>query len=144
MAAKKQEPMKLTVGERSGIIEQTRAYESVLRDEKDLLQDSGSVQQKVAKNRAILEKDDALVARGKQKDRAVAEIKILLEKVNRMRPTRRMMESKPGTPEFEQAVRINMEFHRVCTPMMLRIKSLQMCLEPDDPMSGDLERIRPT
>lgn len=144
MTKAKQEPMKMSIGERAAILEQTRDYETVLTHESRHLQDSGALRQRMVKNKAILARDEALIARGRQKDQITAELKTLLEKVNRMRPTRRMMEARPGTPEFEQAVRVNIEFQRVCTPMMLRIKSLKRRLEPDDPMSGNLERIRPT
>lgn len=144
MTKTKQEPMKLSIGERAAIIEQTRDYETVLKNESRHLQDSAALRQRMAKNKAILAKDETLIARGRQKDKIAAEIKMLVEKVNRMRPTRRMIDARPGTQEFDQAVRINVEFQRVYTPMMLRIKSLKRRLEPDDPMSGNLERIRPT
>ena len=144
-ATKSQGPQKLSVQEIQNLREQTREYEEVLNNVDGLstgLQNSGSISRLVNKNRSILQRDEGLIAKGRSKDVLAREIKQIEETIAEHRPTRSMMEAKPGTSEFEKAVRMNLEFTRKYSPLMVRLKDLKRRLEPDDPSAGNLERIR--
>lgn len=137
---------KLSVSELSTIEEQTRELEAVVGNQDDLrtsLQDPAALKRKLANNKAIIARDYALRAKGRQKDAIVREIRQIEGEIQKHRPTRRMMELRPGSVEFNKAVRANVEFHRKFGGMMNRLKDLKRRLEPDDPESGNLEHIRP-
>jgi predicted RNase H-like nuclease (RuvC/YqgF family) len=138
---------KLSVEERQGIREQTQEFEAVLKNQDGLatgLQDRSSLVRAHRRNQFILQRDAALVAKGRKKDSIAREIKQLEEEIAKHRPTRTMMAAKPGTPEFDRAVKMNLEFQRKYTPMMFHLKDLKRRLEPDDPDADNLERIRLT
>ena len=138
---------KMSVAEVSSIREQTQELEAVVLNRDDLsttLQDPGALRQKLNKNKTILAKDEALIAKGKQKDRLANEVRQIEETIRRERPTRSMMEARPGTIEFMKAVQANRAFQQKYGHLMLRLKDLKRRLEPDNPNAGNLEFIRST
>lgn len=136
----------LSVSERSAIEEQNKELEAVLDNKDELktsLQDPSSMRRKLNNNKSILASDLQGRAKGKQKDAIRSEIRRIEETINKLRPTRAMMEARPGTREFTEAVRVNVRFHRECGPLLAKLKDLKRRLEPDDPDSGNLELTRP-
>lgn len=134
-----QDVQKLSVDEANNIREQNSELEAILRNPERLataLQDPGAIRGKLARNKALLARDEKLRARGKEKDKIMAEIRQIKEVIARERPTRKQMALKPGSIEFNEAVRANVEFHKKHGRLMLRLKDLQRRLEPDDPHAG--------
>ena len=136
---------KLSVSEVESYRDQTKELESVLNNDDGLetgLQDISGLRKKINQNKLILSRDEALIAKGREKDKIMNEINRLTELINKDRPTRSMMEAKPGTREFQKAVEMNIYFHKKHTQNMIRLKDLKRRLEPNDPNAGNLEFIR--
>lgn len=141
----KQTTSKMSVAEVESLKERTREIEAIARNEDGLetsLQDPGALNVTLNKNKERLAKDEDLIARGRQKDRMASEVKQIEEEIRRNRPSRQQMEARPGTREFNDAVRLNLAFQKKYTLMMLRLKDLRRRLEPQDPNAGYLEDIR--
>lgn len=144
---------KMGADEVEALAEQVKAQEAIINDipledheegASHLLQDTASLERSVKRGRRILERDAMLVPTTPlQKDAIRNEIKRLIELVVIDMPTVKEMNYPLGSEESERAVRKNLAFQNKWTPTMLRIKDLQRRLEPDDPLAGNLERIRP-
>jgi hypothetical protein len=139
---------KMGVDEVTALAEQVQEQEEILDNVdqlgSDYLQDKDRLVQAVAKGKRILERDAQLVPQtGAQKDAVRKEIMRLQELIVKEMPTTTEMNYQLGTVESEQAVRKNRMFQQKWTPTLLRLKDLKRRLEPDDPLAGNLERIRP-
>lgn len=146
IAGPRQDVKKMSVNEIASVKEQTQDLEAVLRNVDGIdtgLQDRGALQRKVNRNKFIIQRDEAFIAKGRQKDAIAREIKQIEAMIVNERPTRRMMETKPGTPEFSKAVQANIAFQKKFGKFMFRLKDLKRRLEPHDPNASNLEMIRP-
>ncbi len=146
MNGPRQDVQKMSVQEVANVREQTQDFEAVLKNvdgREGGLQDRGALVRKVNRNNFILQRDEALRAKGRSKDTVAKEIKQIEEAISKERPTRRMMETKPGTPEFSKAVQANLAFQKKFGKLMFRLKDLKRRLAPDDPNASNLEMIRP-
>lgn len=144
-AMKPQAPKKMSVQEIENLQSQTKEYEEVLNNVDGLstgLQNSASIKRLVNRNKMLLARDEELIAKGRQKDAIVKRIKEIEAIVAPFRPSRIMMEAKPGTSDFDKAVKMGVELSKKYSHLMTELKSLKRRLEPGDPSAGNLERIR--
>lgn len=143
---------KMGVEEVTALTEKVKEQEEIINDlpaddeigASHVLQDKDRLKQSISRGKKILERDAQLVPQtAGQKDAIRKEIIRLEELVVKEMPTQHEMNYQLGTVESEQAVRKNRAFQDKWTPTMLRLKDLKRRLEPDDPLAGNLERIRP-
>lgn len=140
-------PSKMSVAEVNAIKEQIRGWEPVAANQDGVQrapENPQAIQAMLNRNRAKLARDEALIAKGRQKDKIASEARRLEEEIVKNRPTQKMMEAKPGTTEFNRAVQANIAFQRQFKPAMMRLKDLKRRLEPDNPNAGNLENVRST
>lgn len=104
---------------------------------------NAGMKQSIAKKKAALARDEELIAKGPEKDRIHARIKELETKLKPNMPTRNEMWKRLGTEESTLAVRKNRYFHEKFASEIQELINLKRRLEPNDPMAGSLERIRP-
>lgn len=141
-------PEKMAADEVAGITETVQEQEEILNNADKLgseyLQDKDALKKSINRSKRILARDAELVPKtAAERNKILAEVKHLEELIIHDIPTKREMAAKLGTSEAETAIRKNRAFHTKHNKNMLRLKHLKRCLDPDDPASGDLERIRP-
>ncbi len=106
--------------------------------------DATVVKQNLAKTESILNKDEELAVRGRQKDVLNRESKELEAKLKANMPTKNeMWPVRMGTPEAEAAVQKQMRFETKFGDDARRWQECQRRLQPDNPFAGSLDRIRP-
>lgn len=139
---------KMGADEVEALAEKVKEQEEILENAdnlgSDYLQDKDKLRQSINKSKRILERDAQLIPQtGAQKDAIRKEIMRLEEMIVKEMPSVREMNYPLGSVESEQAVRKNRSFQNKWTPTLLRLKDLKRRLDPDDPLAGNLERIRP-
>lgn len=138
---------KLSVAERVAVEQQIKDQEEQLANPEGL-QASGQngvaeMKADIAKKKALLDKDESLIAVGSEKDRIVARIKELEAQFVKDMPTRNEMWAKAGTEESDRAVQKNIRFHRLHDAKLFEWQNLKKRLEPHDPWAQSLDSIRP-
>lgn len=139
---------KMGVDEVEALAEKVKEQEAILDNVdnlgSDYLQDKDRLRQSINKGKRTLERDAQLIPQsGTQRDAIRKEIQRLEEMIVKEMPTAREMNYMLGSVESDQAVRKNRAFQHKWTPTLLRLKDLKRRLDPDDPLAGNLERIRP-
>ena len=88
----------------------------------------------------ILNKDDDLRAHsGGERDRILSELKPLEEILKKERLTQRELALKPGSGDFEMAVKKQMYDQKHNGANLLRWQQLKRMLEPDNPLADNVE-----
>ena len=97
----------------------------------------------VDRKKEALARDEELIARGPEKDKIYARIKELNMLLRQHIPTKNEMWRRLGTDASSDAVKKNLYFHKKFAKEIHELANLKRRLEPDDPLAGSLERIRP-
>lgn len=138
---------KLSVAEREALKEQVSRQEEQLQNPEGLHASGQNgvdeMKADIAKKKAVLAKDEQLIAKGPEKDRIAARIKELERSFLPDMPTRNEMWAKSGTEEGDRAVQKNIRFHRLHDKEVFEWQNLKKRLEPDDPWAQSLDSIRP-
>lgn len=137
---------KMAVEERESLREEVKEREEILRNVDELdhtITDRGRMESELRKKQEILDRDESLIARGREKDKIMREIKDIEERILKDRPTTNEMNLPLGTHESQKAVDKNIRFHRLHGTSLSRLQDLRKRLEPQDHRAHDLEYARP-
>jgi len=138
---------KLSVAERMAVEQQIKDQEEQLANPEGLKASgqNGVAEMKadIARKKEVLAKDEALIAKGPEKDALVARIKELENQFLKDMPTKNEMWAKTGTEESDRAVQKNLRFHRLHDAKLFEWQNLKKRLEPHDPWAQSLDSIRP-
>lgn len=137
---------KMSTDEVAGLKQEVEEREEILKNVDGLgteLQDKSRMAEDVRRKKMIIQRDEDMAARGKDKDRIAREIRDLEEQVVSERPTTEEMNYPLGSRESQRAVEKNIAFHKKHGATMVKIQDLRRRLEPEDPMAGNLEHVRP-
>lgn len=138
---------KLSVDERYAINEQIASQEEQLSNPEKLSTSgqnaTSEMKENVDKKKLLLQKDDALIARGIDKDRLFARLKEIQSILIPNMPSKNEMWAKAGTEESDRAVKKNLLFRSKYGSLASEWQNIKKRLEPDDPWAQSLDSIRP-
>lgn len=107
--------------------------------------DSSIVQKNLNRTEEMLARDEALIAKGRDKDKLQREAKALEEELRQnMISHNEAWPTRMGTIEAERAIQKQMRFETQYGEKARRWQNIQRRLEPNDPDAGNLDRIRPS
>ena len=135
---------KLSVSERASLEEQNQERESQLLDKNSshMVQDRGVLQREHDKTAAILERDENLVARGKEKDRLRARMKELETQIASKVPPLWLQKAKQGTPDYAKAVQAAEDANNpIVGKLYEEYKDCALRLDPENPRAGSISEI---
>ncbi len=138
---------KMSEDDRKALEDQIKEDELILANPDKLAAaaayDNSEMKSSIRRKKEILGRDEELIAKGPEKDRIYTRIKELEIKLRSHMPTKNEMWRRMGTDDSNDAVKKNMYFHRKFASEIHELASLKRRLEPNDPLAGSLERIRP-
>ena len=105
--------------------------------------DQGAIQRQLNQKERILADDEKLIAKGVAKDRLAKEARELEEVMKKDMCSRNELWTKSGTMDSERAIQKQIAFEKTHGNRARRWQEIQACLEPNDPMNCNMERIRP-
>lgn len=140
---------KMSEDDRKALEDQIKEDELVLANPDKLaaaesVSGNRQMQDSIRRKKDALGRDEELIVTGVEKDRVYARIKELETKLKQHMPTKNEMWRRMGTDDSNEAVKKNMHFHNTYSHEIQELINLKRRLEPNDPMAGSLERIRPS
>jgi hypothetical protein len=139
-------PQKMSVDEVENLKKDIQEKEDIVKNVDGLsidLETKSHMQHQINRTKAILERDESLVAVGSEKDRIQKRIREIEEQIVKDRPTTDEMNIPLGTLESSRAVQKNIAFHKKHIQAEIELQNLRKRLEPSDPYAQNLEYARP-
>jgi hypothetical protein len=139
---------KMSEDDRKALQEQIAEDELILKNPDglaaaDAMTGNREMKDSIRRKKEALGRDEDLIAKGEEKDRIHARIKEIETLIKPHMPTKNEMWKRMGTDESNDAVKKNMYFQSKFAREINELISLKRRLEPQDPLAGSLERIRP-
>lgn len=139
---------KMSDDDRKALEDQIKEDELVLANPDKLaaaagVQGNREMRESIRRKKDALGRDEELIAKGDEKDRIHARIKELEAKLREHMPNKNEMWRRLGTDDSNSAVQKNLYFHQKFSREIHELINLKRRLEPNDPLAGSLERIRP-
>jgi len=130
---------KMSIGERQDLQGKLAEQKGQLLDDgySHLRQNKSSIAVNVQKMQDTIDKDDSLVAKGKEKDKIRSRIRSIDHILKKFVPPEKMQRTDSKSPDFEKSIQASM---RAMDPKVVDLcnerASLQRRVDPDNPDSG--------
>ena len=135
---------KMSVGERQALKEKQMDLEAQLKDisADTALHDKPGVVRQLGRIKEMLAEDEDKSAKGSERGRLEAQKKELEEYIRLNVPPLSLQNARPGTPEYDEAVRWGM---KASSPEVVqkceRYKDICRRLDPTDPSAGSVDTL---
>lgn len=136
--------LKMEVNPQNFVQRGDRGNEVIASTRPDMIQDVASIKAEIRRLENILDKDDQLILRGADKDKAlteIAEIEIVLRKDIPSKNDQWQV-SRNGF-DFEHGVTKVLHWQQINAAAIARWKELKRRLEPDNPFADKIELLMP-
>lgn len=134
---------KMSVAERESLIEQNRHREDQLdKSLSHMIQDSGSLKSQLDRTSAVLDKDEDLEAKGREKDRLVSRRKEIADELTKRVPPLWLQKAKPGSAEYSRAIDAGVKANEpIVGKLYDEYKDVSRRLDPDNPSAGSIGEV---
>lgn len=135
---------KMSSQERESLQEQNLHRESQLKDPSvaHMVQDKGALQREFARTQDILDRDEGLEAKGKEKDRLRTRMKEISTELEKRVPPLWLQKARPGTPDYAKAIDAGIKANEpIVGKLYSEYKDCALRLDPENPMAGNIGEI---
>lgn len=135
---------KMSVLERETLLDQNKDREFQLKDPSasHMVQDRGTLQREFERTKNLLEKDEDLEAKGKEKDRLVARNKEIATELEKRVPPLWLQKARPGTPDYAKAIEAGIKANEpIVGKLYAEYKSNALKIDPQNPSAGNIVEI---